>query len=243
MSDPHAGPGTDRQALREEIATSTRILGRHDMIGMFGHISLLTDDPAGRYLLCPGAGARKDLVRPEDILELSFEDEFKPGIPLELYMHAQMHKAHPEVKSLIHVHSPNLTALAAMEVPPTELLMIHAAFWPTEIPLWDRPELITSHAMAAEFVELMGTSPIALLRWHGAVIIGATVREAIVRTLLAEYHAGIVLAALATERPLTPVPASRPELYARVMSPNTQDMYWRYEASYVGLAETPGVGH
>jgi hypothetical protein len=29
-------------ALREELATGTRILARHELIGMFGHVSLLT---------------------------------------------------------------------------------------------------------------------------------------------------------------------------------------------------------
>ena len=65
-----------RQALRDELATGTRILGRHEMIGMFGHISLLTDDPE-RYLLCPGAGTRKDRCRASDVLELHLDDEFE----------------------------------------------------------------------------------------------------------------------------------------------------------------------
>src|SRR5262249_24322457 len=115
--------------LRAQLATATRILARHDLIGRFGHVSLLTEDPQ-RYLICPGAGRRKDLVRPADIIELGLDDEFKPGLPLELYMHAAMHRARPEIASLVHVHSPNLTTLAAMEEPPGELLMFHAGFWP-----------------------------------------------------------------------------------------------------------------
>src|SRR5436190_17768591 len=193
---------TERELqLREELATATRILGRHEMIGMFGHVSLLTDDPE-RYLICPGAGRRKDLCRPEDLYELELDDEFEVGLPLELYMHAAMHRANPEIKSLIHVHSPNLTALAGMEKPPGELLMIHASFWPEEIPLWERPELVQDHESGRALIELMGDDAIALLRWHGAVMVGRTVREAVFRAILAEYHAGLLLSALATGRPL-----------------------------------------
>ena len=42
---------------------------------MFGHVSVLTDDPQ-RYLVCPGAGARKDRCRSTDVLELDLDHEF-----------------------------------------------------------------------------------------------------------------------------------------------------------------------
>jgi ribulose-5-phosphate 4-epimerase/fuculose-1-phosphate aldolase len=223
-----------RDELRQELATATRILGRHEMIGMFGHVSLLTNDPQ-RYLISPGAGRRKDTCRPDEVFELGLDDEFEFGLPLELYMHAAMHRAHPEIRSLIHVHSPNLTALAAMEEPPTELLMIHASFWPEQIPLWEQPDLVRDHEDGRALVELMGDSAIALLRWHGAVIVGRTLREALFRTTLAEYHAGILLSSLAHGRPLEPVRGARADLYSRVLPETTHDLHWRYESSFVEL--------
>ncbi|MFF7333988.1 class II aldolase/adducin family protein [Streptomyces sp. NPDC008150] len=234
MTEPANRPDPGGQEPRAELATATRILARHGMIGMFGHVSLLTEDP-GQYLICPGAGRRKDRCRPEDVHELSLDAEFAPGLPLELYMHAAMHRAHPEIRSLVHVHSPNLTALAAMAEPPAELLMLHASFWPEHVPLWERPELVTDHAAGDELVRLTGDSAVALLRWHGAVVTGRTVREAVFRTVLAEYHAGVVLASLAHGRPLAPVPVPRDELYARVLPATTHDMNWRFESSYVEL--------
>jgi ribulose-5-phosphate 4-epimerase/fuculose-1-phosphate aldolase len=224
----------DRTALREELATATRILGRHNLIGMFGHVSLLTDDPE-RYLICPGAGRRKDLCRPDDLIELGLDDEFRPGLPLELYIHAAMHRAKPEITSLIHVHSPNLTALAAMAEPPGELLMLHASFWPERIPLWDRPELVRDHETAEELVGVMGESGLALMRWHGAVVVGRTVREAVFRAMLAEQHAGLLLASLAHGRELATVQVPRAELSAAVLPAPTHDMHWSFESSYVRL--------
>ncbi|MDH6214008.1 class II aldolase/adducin family protein [Streptomyces pseudovenezuelae] len=227
---------TDRQALRDELATATRILARHGLIGMFGHVSLLTDDPE-RYLICPGAGRRKDRCRPEDVHELSLDDEFTPGLPLELYMHAAMHRARPDLRSLVHVHSPHLTALAAMAEPPAELLMPHASFWPDRIPLWERAELVTDHAAGDALVRVIGDSALALLRWHGAVVVGRTLREAVFRTVLAERHAGLLLASLAHGRPLAPVTIDRDALYAGVLPSTTHDLNWRFESSYVRLDE------
>ena len=226
--------------LREELATATRILGRHKLIGMFGHVSLLTDDPS-RYLICPGAGRRKDRCRPEDLFLLGLDDEFAPGLPLELYMHAAMHRARPEIGSLVHVHSPALTALSAMADVPGELLMIHASFWPEKVPVWERPELVRDHAGGAELVEIIGDDALCLLRWHGAVIVGKTVREAVWRAILAEQHARQLLDALAHGRRIVSVPPDppRPELYARMLPPFTHDLHWHFESSYVEL--TPGA--
>jgi len=228
------------QDLRAELAQGTRILGRHGLIGMFGHVSLLTEDPQ-RYLVCPGAGARKDRCRSTDIIELDLDHEFAAGLPLELYMHSEMHRANPEIKSLIHVHSPALTALSAMAHAPSELLMLHASFWPNVMPIWDTPELVRERSDAQRLVEILGDEAIALLRWHGAVIVGRTVREAVFRALLAETHAQQLLTALSHGRPLAPVPETvdRDQLYASVLSPRTHDMHWLYEGTFV--PEAPGA--
>jgi hypothetical protein len=71
--------------LREDLATATRILARHEMVGMFGHVSVMTDGPQ-RDLICRArARARTSPVR-NDVLELDLGQEFKPGLPLELYI-------------------------------------------------------------------------------------------------------------------------------------------------------------
>ena len=229
------------QFLREELATATRILARHELIGMFGHVSVLTDDPQ-RYLVCPGAGMRKDRCRSDEVIELDLDHEFEPGLPLELYMHSEVHRLKPDtVGSLIHVHSPALTALSAMAEVPSELLMLHASFWPESMPLYEEPDLVRDRAAAVTLIELMKDDAIALLRWHGAVIVGATLREAVFRAVLAETHARQLLTALSHGQPLKPVPGqlSRAELYPRMLPSRTHDMNWAYEGSFV--PEAPGA--
>jgi ribulose-5-phosphate 4-epimerase/fuculose-1-phosphate aldolase len=227
--------------LREELAIATRVLARHGMVGMFGHVSVMTEDPQ-RYLICPGAGTRKDRCRTSDILELDFDQEFEPGRPLELYMHAEAHRRAPEtIRSLVHVHSPALTSLSALAEIPTDLLLIHAAFWPRTMPVWDEPELVRDRARGAQMMDLLGDEALLLLRWHGAVIVGATLKEALMRTIMAEAHAQQLLTALSHGRPLAPVPdgVDRGDLYERVLSPVTHEMHWRLESSYV--VEPPGA--
>ncbi|HVN61727.1 MAG TPA: class II aldolase/adducin family protein [Gaiellaceae bacterium] len=227
--------------LREELAAATRVLGRHEMIGMFGHISVMTDDPQ-RYLICPGAGMRKDRCRASDIIELDLDAEFKPGLPLELYMHAAAHRQQPErIRSLVHVHSRALTALSVLADVPTDLLMIHAGFWPEQMPLWDDPDLVRSHELANKMMDIIGDESMLLLRWHGAVIVGSTLKETLFRTLLAETHAQQWLTALAHGQPLQPIPrdVSREYLYDEFLSPFTHNLHWNFSTSFV--PEAPGA--
>ena len=229
------------RSLREELAVGTRVLARHGLIGMFGHVSVLTEDPQ-RYLVCPGAGQRKDRCRATDVIELDLDHEFEPGLPLELYMHSEAHRFKPEaIGSLIHVHSPALTALSSMAEVPSELLMLHASFWPESMPLYEETDLVRDRAAAVKMIELLGDEALLLLRWHGAVIVGATLREAVFRAVLAETHAQQLLAALSHGRPLQPVPADvdRKQLYPRMLPPRTHDMNWVYEGSFV--PEAPGA--
>jgi HCOMODA/2-hydroxy-3-carboxy-muconic semialdehyde decarboxylase len=220
--------------LRSELATATRILASRHLIGMFGHVSVLTDDPQ-RYLVCPGAGARKDRCRSTDVMELDLDHEFEPGLPLELYMHSEVHRLKPHIRSLIHVHSPALVALGAMADVPTQMLMLHASFWPAIMPVWDEADLVRDRAAAQRLIGLLGEESIALLRWHGAVIVGRTLHEAVFRAILAEDHAHQLVTALSHGRPLAPVPDStdRDELYAKVLSSRTHDMHWEYASSFV----------
>lgn len=223
---------TGAVTLRTELAQGTRILARHGLIGMFGHVSVLTEDPQ-RYLVCPGAGMRKDRCRSEDVIELDLDHEFAPGLPLELYMHSEAHRLKPEIGSLIHVHSPALTTLSAMREVPSELLMLHASFWPRAMPLYEETDLVRDREAAQRLIGLLGDEALALLRWHGAIIVGATLREAVFRAILAEQHAQQLLAALAHGRPLAAIPADRHELYPRMLPPRTHDMHWSYEGSFV----------
>ena len=103
------------------------------------------------------------------------------------------------------------------------------------MPLFEEPELVRDRETAQRLIGILGDEAIALLRWHGAVIVGETVREAVFRAILAEQHASQVLTALSHGQPLKPVPAelSRQELYAKMLPPFTHDMHWWYESSFV----------
>ncbi len=169
------------------------------------------------------------------MLELDLDHAFEPGLPLELYMHSEVHRLKPHIKSLIHVHSPALVALGAMAGVPTQLLMLHASSWPEVMPVWDEADLVRDRAAAQQLIGILGDEAIALLRWHGAVIVGRTLHEAAFRAILAEEHASQLVSALSHGRKLAPVPegTDRGDLYGKVLSARTHDMHWDYASTFV----------
>ena len=120
---------------KKELATATRILARHGLIGQAGHVSFYPGS-GSRYLLSPAAGFRKDLCRERDVWDLDFEDDWKMGIPLELHMHSEAHRALPNVGSVVHVHSPALTQLSILAEPPGQALTFFSGFWPDPLPVY-----------------------------------------------------------------------------------------------------------
>jgi ribulose-5-phosphate 4-epimerase/fuculose-1-phosphate aldolase len=214
-----------------DLALASRILARHGLIGLAGHVSVYPGS-GSRYLICPGAGSRKDLVRAEDIFELDFADEWRPGLPLELYMHAAVHRLSPQVGSLVHVHSPALTRLGLLaEVPGDVLHFFMASFWPRRMPLYDVPDLVRSHADGVRMANILGDQAVILLPWHGACIAGASLELAVFRAVHAEQHAELLLGSLAHGRPLRPLPD---EAFAKHLTDDRLvGVHWSYEASYV----------
>ena len=120
---------------------------------------------------------------------------------------------------------------------PTQLLMLHASFWPEAMPVWEEAELVRDRPAAQRLIGILGDEAIALLRWHGAVIVGRTLHEAVFRAILAEEHARQLVTALSHGRPLAPVPedVDRGDLYPGSCPPRTHDMHLGYASTFVEI--------
>jgi ribulose-5-phosphate 4-epimerase/fuculose-1-phosphate aldolase len=240
MTDTTLQRAPDTEKLREEVAVAARILARHGLIGMFGHISSLLPGDR-RFLIHPGAGSRKDLCMPADLFELDLDDEWRLGQPLELYIHSEVHRLSPQVKSLVHVHAPSLVQLSLLSEVPSDALVLNAGFWPDEVPVYDEADLVRDRATAKVLAGLLGDASVALMRWHGAIIAAPTVRQAVVRAIHAEENARLLLQTMSCGRPIISLPGgnTRRKIYQRIATERHLASYWEYEASLVKLPGEP----
>ena len=178
----------------EEIVAGCRILDGEGLTDAFGHLSRRDGDSV---LITARIGP--GLVRsPEDILRVSMTGEVLEGdpslLPGEAALHLGLMRARPDVVSVCRFHGPYCFAWATLgrPLPATSgmALMVGAP-----VPVHDTALTITTPEAADACAESLGAAGGVLLRGFGAVTVGSSVAEAIVRATFLERAAATVLRA------------------------------------------------
>jgi ribulose-5-phosphate 4-epimerase/fuculose-1-phosphate aldolase len=190
-------------ASRADLVTACRILDGAGLTDAFGHVS--SRDGEDGLLISPRIGP--GLVRSEDeLLGLGLDGSGRAGdaslIPGEAPLHWGLMRARPDVGSVVRFHGPSCFAWSTLGRPlPATTgigLMVGAP-----VPVHDTALTITSLDAASALAETLGDGAAVLLRGFGAVTVGATVAEAVVRAWFLERSAALVLAAIVIAEPRT----------------------------------------
>jgi ribulose-5-phosphate 4-epimerase/fuculose-1-phosphate aldolase len=183
----------------EELVDANHILADREVVDGFGHVSLRHPADSARYLLSKNVAP--ELVTAADIMEFDLDsvaiDAAGRTPYLERFIHGEIYKARPDVNSIINAHSPWVLAFAANKIP---LKPIHnkAAFLAQGSPIFDIRDkfgatdmLLTTPAHAKALAESLGMSAVVLLRGHGHVAVGPSLKVAVFRAHYAEFNAGL----------------------------------------------------
>lgn len=180
-------------ALKETVATACRVLANEGLVkGILGHVSARTGDD--RLLIrCRGPqerGLRHSTAH--DVWTITTDGEavdvptgYRP--PNEAPIHTELMRRRPEVGAVVHAHPPAalLFGLAGLELRP----IIGAYNIPAlrlaldGVPVFRRPILISRQDLAEQLLDCMGVSDTCLMVGHGIAVAGATVEEAVVRSV------------------------------------------------------------
>lgn len=211
---------TDAQSIAD-LVLAYKVLVNEAVLDSFGHISARSLADGGRFLL-PRA-MPPSLVEADDVLEFSVETS-QPVDPRgrrvngERYLHGEIYKARPDVNAIVHSHSQavipfSLTAVALRPV------IVQAGFMPLHIPNFEirdfrgdgRGMQITDMARGAALARTLGDGPLALMRGHGNVVVGSSVRQATVFAAYTDINARMQAQALQLDRHI--VAMDEPELF------------------------------
>ena len=196
---------SDLDALREELVTANRILAHERVLDSFGHVSIRHPDNPGIYMMSR-AGA-PELVETDDIMEFSLDGTSvgpEPGKPYsERFIHGAIYEARPDVMSVVHNHSPSVVPFSVTAQPMRPLMHLSAPIG-DDIPSWDiRTKfgdctnlLVTNLEMARDLAESLGTRTMALMRGHGCVVVGSSLRDAVFTSVYMEINAEMQLKAM-----------------------------------------------
>jgi ribulose-5-phosphate 4-epimerase/fuculose-1-phosphate aldolase len=184
---------TDGEALRETVALACRVLAARGLVdGILGHVSARVGHNE-MVVRCRGRGERGlRASTANDVWRVSFDgrpidvpEEY--AAPNELPIHGELLRCRPDLGAVVHAHPPAalLCGLAGLAPRPVfgaynipALRMARAG-----VPVFDRPVLIRTRALALEMVNAMGESPVCLLRGHGITVAARTVEQATVAAI------------------------------------------------------------
>lgn len=201
------GDATDASAeeriARELVDVGRKIVSRDLVAGPGGNLSAVAD---GVMLISP-SGVALDELRPEDFVRVRVDTGEIAGIghpSSEWAMHLACYAARPEIRAVVHTHPPFTIGVISAGVPIEPLFPDFAVLLPTvhvlDYMLPTTMELANAVAAAAQSADAV------LLRNHGVVAVGKTLREAYYRAELIEASARILVAArtIGSPRVLTP---------------------------------------
>lgn len=184
-----------------ELVTANHILAAEGVVDSFGHISIRHPDKPDHYLL--SCSRAPECIQVDDIMEFTLEGEPVDAKGRDPYaeraIHGSVYEARPEIMSVVHNHSPNVIPFGVTGVPLKPLFHM-AAGMGTEVPTWDSRTkfgdttlLVTTMDMGRDLVARLGGWRAALMRGHGCVVVGKSVREAVFSAVYLEVNAELQL--------------------------------------------------
>jgi len=212
-------PDAQRQS---DLITAYKILVNEGILDSFGHVSVRSSKDPNIFFM-PRA-MPPALVSQDDLVELRVSDS-QPIDPKgrrvngERYIHGEIYKARPDVMSVIHSHSQAVIPLSLTTIK-MKPVVAQAGFLPPETPNFeirdarkdaDRGMQVTDSARGAALARTLSSHPVALMRGHGEVVVGASVKQAVVYAAYVDINARMQMQALLLSRDI--VTMNQPELF------------------------------
>ena len=197
------------QNLLEDLVAANRILAGHGVIDAYGHVSVRSPRDAQRYFLARAVAP--ETVQPEDIMEYDLDSRPLGGNEresvLERFIHGEIYRARPEVTAVVHNHSPSVVPFSVTGVPLRALFHM-AAFVGEGVPNFEIRDvqrgsdlLIRNSLLGESLARTLGAKPAALMRGHGAVVVGESLQRAVGRSVYLELSARMQMQASALAGP------------------------------------------
>jgi ribulose-5-phosphate 4-epimerase/fuculose-1-phosphate aldolase len=183
----------------EELVTANRILAREGIVDAFGHVSIRHPDRADRFIL--SRARAPECIEAGDLLEFTFDgapvDAAGPTPYAERFIHGAVYEARPEVNAVVHNHSPGVIPYGITGAKLSPVMHMCAGIG-SDVPVWDSRSkfgdtnlLVTNMAMGRDLAAALGGRPVALMRGHGCVVAGGSLREVVFNAVYLELNAAL----------------------------------------------------
>jgi len=183
----------------QDLVTANHILAAKGILEGYGHVSMRDPANPNHYFL--SRSLAPSLVTPDDIIEYDLDSNPVGGDDRagyrERFIHGEIYKARPDVMAIVHDHSPAVLPFSVSSVPLRAVSHL-AAFIAAGIPVFEIRDvdgmtnmLVSNPKRGQALARVLGAHPAALMRGHGAVVVGDSVKVAVGRAIYLDINARV----------------------------------------------------
>jgi len=201
-------PGSRSQAggdpVVADLVAGNRILANEGVLDAMGHISVRHPQRKDHFLLA--RSMPPVLVTAADIMEYDVDgqpvDAQGRSSYSERFIHSEIYRARPDVMAVVHCHTASLIPFAASDVPLRPMYHM-AAFVAEGVPAWDIRSmgvtdlLVRDARLGRSLAQTLGAKSAALMRVHGAVVVGSSIPTVVGRSVYLDLNARAQMQAVA----------------------------------------------
>ncbi len=190
--------------LLEDLVTANRILAHEGVVDSFGHVSVRHPDNPQHFLL--SRARAPDCIELPDIMEFTLDCQEIDGRGrkpyLERFIHGAVYEARPDVVAVVHNHSPSVIPFGITKHTLKPVLHMGASIG-HQVRVWDSHDhfgdtnlLVENMEMGRDLAKYMADDRTVLMRGHGAVVAGRSLRHAVFVSIYLEVNAKLQMQAM-----------------------------------------------
>jgi len=208
--------------VKRDFITALRIISHEGLSDAFAHLSARS---AGGDTMLFMPRKSPALVGSDELFFVDFE---KP-VP-QSALHQAIYQTRPDVKAVFHFHSPAVILLSVIGQSIRPMHNYSAIFY-EGVPLYTGTGQVESPARAGEMARLLGDAKALMLRGHGAVVVGQSIREVCMLALFLEESARLQAEAMRLGTPLFMERDEAEKIAKRTFKPASVERAWNHFAA------------
>lgn len=188
-----------------DLVAANHILADQGVLDSFGHVSVRSARHPERYFISRSRAPA--LIGTDDIMQYDLEDNAIEAQGrssyLERFIHSEIYRARPDVQAVVHSHSPAVIPFSVSDIPLRPVSHM-AGFLICAVPVFEiraaggdeTDMLIRNKTLGAALAKTLDRNTVALMRGHGDVAVGVTIRTAVLHSVYTNLNARLQAEAL-----------------------------------------------
>ena len=233
---------TDLSSNLQDLVTANRILAHEGVVDAFGHVSFRHPGNSDNYWL--SRSRAPELVVAEDLMQYTLEgdpiDQQSRPMYAERPIHGGVYQARPDVQAVIHNHSMAVIPYGVTSTPLRPIFHL-AAVIGEQVPVWDIRDafgdtdmLVTTMVQGRDLAKTLGDGRVALMRGHGCVVVGTSIRTAVMASIYLQVNAQLLSVSMRMGEVTYLSPGEVEMMGQTQVRPLSGDRAWEYWARRAG---------